>query len=69
MSKLPDYITNTCRLGQREKCCSYLAVGPGGFECLKLSPSAAAHIAVRRAAGTMVAMGDNCEGIDLKTKT
>jgi len=69
MPQLSDYIKDVCKLGQMEKCCSYLAVGAGGFECLKLSASGAAHIAIRRAEGTMVAMGDNCEGVDLKTKT
>lgn len=65
----PTYVMDVCKLGMMEKCCSYLAVGVHGFECLKLNPAGAAHIAVRRAAGTMVAQGDNCPGVNLKEKT
>jgi len=55
------YAIETCKLGQKAKCCSYLACGPEGFGCLK-GGSLKKVIDQRRAAKSMRAMGDNCKG-------
>jgi hypothetical protein len=56
-----EHIRNTCKIGQRNDCCRYLAIGPDGFECLK-SSDLKDHIDDRVERGDMVAQGDNCEG-------
>ncbi len=50
-----------CKIGQREKTCSYLAFSSGGYTCEKGS-AFEARIRDRRAAGSMYAKGDNCSG-------
>jgi hypothetical protein len=55
-----EIIKNTCKIGQGEKCCKYLVVGTGGFECMKLHNK---EFIDRQWAKTQhVAQGDNCEG-------
>ena len=51
----------TCRIGQGADCCKYLACGPEGMECGKLSPGLKAAIDRR---DDMTAKGDNCPGDD-----
>ena len=51
-----------CGLGKGEKCCSYLGMGPNGFECLKHTEFRR-EIEWRREKEEIVAMGDNCEGL------
>lgn len=58
---MKQYAVEICKLGQGPPCCSYLVVGPQGLECAKLG-SLRTLIDTRRAAGTMKAMGDNCDG-------
>lgn len=65
---LPDgHLEAVCRIGQGEKCCAYLAMGGPvedlpGWTCAKDMPTIRAAIALRLAAGTMTAKGDNCSG-------
>lgn len=54
-----DQVRSLCRVGQGSDCCRYLAVGPTGWSCEKLTPLAM-HIDARE---DMVARGDNCEGL------
>lgn len=56
-----EFAKKTCKLFQDEKCCSYLACGPGGFECLK-DTELEKVIDKRRDEKSMNAMGDNCKG-------
>jgi hypothetical protein len=56
-----DYVEDTCKPGQQEKTCRYLLMGPGGWQCGKLS-DLKTYIDQRVSAGTMIARGDNCEG-------
>ena len=61
-TKLGAYVDRVCKLGMGQSCCRYLAAGPSGLECLKLTPLKRA-IDERFAAGRMVASGDNCDGL------
>ena len=47
----------TCRLGQGKKCCSYLVLGPKGFECAKGDPVLFSAISHKIEAGAMQAKG------------
>lgn len=58
---LSSLVENTCRIGQGEACCRYLAADAKGFCCLKHT-SLKAHLDSRVATGTINARGDNCEG-------
>jgi hypothetical protein len=61
MGKITDeYVKETCRPGQGEKTCRYLLMGPEGWECGKMDPSA--KIIIDRRVGGMAAKADNCEG-------
>lgn len=60
------YAKEICKLGMLDKCCSYLAMGQKGFECLKNS-GLKSIIDERRAAGTMHAKGDNCKSFLVET--
>jgi hypothetical protein len=61
--KVPDeLLKNICKIGQGDKCCRFLACGSDGFECLKHT-SLAATLNARVVAGTMNAIGDNCDGL------
>jgi hypothetical protein len=56
-----DDAAGRCQLGKGRDCCSFLGIGPGGFVCLKESifePT----IILRRAEGSIRAMGDHCQG-------
>lgn len=48
---------DVCRLGQMEKCCAFLVMAPGGFECIRLSYPANSSIFSRLEKGTMNANG------------
>lgn len=56
-----DYANETCKLGQREKCCRYLGADSRGLYCLKNSEF---HdlLDTRAKEKTMSAQADNCEG-------
>ncbi|MFA5049137.1 MAG: hypothetical protein WC516_08990 [Patescibacteria group bacterium] len=55
-------LTSKCGLGNGRQCCSYLGIGSKGFVCLKHSKFRK-EIDLRRDAGEMIAMGDNCSGL------
>lgn len=57
-----DWVHGTCKIGQGEVCCRYLALGSNGFECGKLDAVLRETIDQRYQAGTMHAKGDNCGG-------
>lgn len=59
-----EFAVATCKLFQMEKCCSYLASGPDGMECLK-GTSLEKEIVKRRKEKSMNAMGDNCDGYNM----
>lgn len=52
-----DEAKNICRMGQGDKCCAFLVAGANGFECIRLSYPASAHIFDRLEKGTMNAKG------------
>ncbi len=56
-----DHAKIICRLGELEKCCSYLGAGKEGLLCLKDTPFRE-MIIDKREAGTMGSKGDNCQG-------
>lgn len=56
-----EHLKNICRLGCEAFTCSYLAVGSGGFECLK-GTGLEKIIVQRRAQKSMSTLGDNCSG-------
>lgn len=56
-----EHLKSVCRFGKGEETCSFLTMSVDGFECAK-GTSIEPIITQRRAAGTMVAKGDNCEG-------
>ena len=56
-----DQVTNLCKMGQGENCCSFLVMSPDGFMCAKKTDMAGL-IHHRRSLGTMTAQGDNCSG-------
>lgn len=58
-----DYIKSTCGMGKGEEACSFLAMGAGGFTCVKHQYPLRWGIDKRREEGTMRAKGDNCEGV------
>jgi hypothetical protein len=55
-----DYVKKVCQPGT-EKCCRYLMMGSGGWECAKLT-SLKAHFDQRVAEHNIRAVGDNCDG-------
>ena len=62
MKAVPDgHAHRVCRIGQGNACCRYLVVGSGGFECAKFS-SLRQTLDNRVAAGSITAIGDNCDG-------
>ena len=63
MNDWPDmeYIKGICKIGQGAACCRYLTMGSGGWCCEKTT-SLKQVLDARAVAGTMVALGDNCEG-------
>jgi len=58
-----EHVQDICRFGHGAETCSYLALGPDGFECLKNVVRGAGKIVRdRRDTGQLKAMGDHCEG-------
>lgn len=57
-----QHLNEVCRPGQGAISCSYLGMGGAGWRCLKIHDGLKDAIDARRAANTMRAMGDNCEG-------
>jgi len=60
---IPDEtLTEVCKMGQGEECCRYIIVDPDeGIVCGKgtpLQPTLDANVK------TMIAQGDNCEGLN-----
>lgn len=61
---VPRHMFDTvCKIGQGADCCRYLLGGADGIECGKHQPEFKRMLDARHAAGTMVARGDNCEGL------
>lgn len=56
----PDHVTDVCKIGQGHDCCRYLVVGPGGFECAKLTSM---KLTLDARGDSMTARGDNCPGL------
>lgn len=56
------YIENVCKPGKAD-CCRYLVMSEG-WECAKLHPGLKLMLDDRVKAGTIRAVGDNCEGKD-----
>ena len=52
-----DEAKSICKIGQGEKCCAFLVVGPGGFECVRMSYPQNGPIFARLEKGTMNAKG------------
>ena len=61
MALSDDQMENLCLVGSGRFCCSFLVMGSNGFQCAK-STEFESVIRVRRARGTITAMGDNCSG-------
>lgn len=55
------HVHRVCLIGQGNACCRYLVMGSKGFECAKLS-SLRRTLDTRAEAGSIVAIGDNCDG-------
>ena len=47
-----------CRIGQGEKCCAFLVMATGGFECIRMSYPVNSSIFDRLEKGTMNAKGE-----------
>lgn len=61
-----DHLETVCRIGQRAACCRYIVrelATTGPYECAKHVQVLREQIDRRHAAGSMVARGDNCEGL------
>ncbi len=56
-----DHVMSVCRSSTPGATCSYLTMSINGWECAKGTPFEDV-IHQRREAGTMNAMGDNCQG-------
>jgi hypothetical protein len=52
-----------CKMGQGHDCCRYLTMGGGGWSCEKHS-SLRGMLDRRVETETIVARGDNCDGMD-----
>lgn len=61
-----EYVKETCKIGQRHNCCRYLTMAPSGWSCVK-NTSLKAYLDQRVLMDTIIAQGDNCEGIDDET--
>jgi len=59
-----EYVKQTCKIGQGKSCCRYLVMGANGFECGKLERTLRDALNKRVASNTIVAQGDNCDGLD-----
>lgn len=61
-----DHLKAVCRIGQRADCCRYIVrelFSAGPYECAKHDQTLKEQIDRRHAAVSMIARGDNCEGI------
>lgn len=61
------WVRSVCLLGAGPQVCRFLMMGPGNWICAK-SPgkeSLRAQIDAKSALGTMIAIGDNCEGFEI----
>jgi len=47
-----------CKLGEGDKCCAFLVMGSGGFECIRMSYPMNGTIFSRLKEGTMNAKGE-----------
>lgn len=56
-----DYVKRVCQPGT-EKCCAYLVLGSGGWECAKHSPYIKSFIEKSLKNGEMDATSNNCDG-------
>jgi len=62
MKAVPDgHVHRVCLIGKGDACCRYLVMGSEGFECAKGS-SLRQILDTRADAGSMTAIGDNCDG-------
>lgn len=52
-----EEVEDICRIGQGEKCCAFLVMAPGGFECIRMSYPMNSAIFARLEEGTMNAKG------------
>lgn len=70
MSAINDqkHLAEVCRIGQGDKCCSYVGFSIPGFVCLK-ETEMKKEIDIRRWTGTIGAMGDNCSGFSQRGVT
>ena len=57
-----EYCMQICKIGQGNSCCRYLVGSPKGFECAKHT-SIRSNLDRRVANNTIVAQGDNCDGV------
>lgn len=61
-----DHLKAVCRIGQGADCCRYIVrelFDAGPYECAKHDQTLKEQIDRRHAAGSMIARGDNCEGL------
>ena len=58
-------VEEVCKIGQGNDCCRYLLAGSEGFECGKLTELKSV-LDKRVTENTIIAQGDNCEGIKSK---
>jgi hypothetical protein len=57
-----EYMSEVCKIGQRNDCCRYLTAQPDGIKCVKDDPSLKPLL--DKQVPRMTAKGDNCEGWD-----
>lgn len=57
-------VSDVCKRGMGEVCCSFLMMGPPGWVCAKSAGNEGFRVMIdeRREAKTIRAMGDNCQG-------
>ena len=63
MSLSRTHIDQVCKMGQGEATCRYMYLDGTGMHCGKVEPAMQAMLDQRVAAGAMLAVGDNCEGV------
>jgi len=61
-----DQVMNVCKIGQYYDCCAFLMMGINGLECAKNHPAAKELLDKRVEEKSMVALGDNCDGVEDK---
>lgn len=68
MMRRPDdtWVRSVCKVGQGHACCRYLTMAPDGWSCEKLTATGR-YLDSRVAAETIVARGDNCDGLASST--